>query len=71
MKKIILTIILLLFFALPVSAEENTYYEQYKASGAEEIQNSLPNEVKQFFSGFELDPEDPDWVNKINAKNIN
>ena len=70
MKKIFLVFILLMIFSLPARAEENPYAEQYKASGAEEIKDSLPHETKDFFAEFKLDPEDPDWVNKVNAKSI-
>ncbi len=59
-----------MIFSLPAQAEENPYLEQYKLSGAEEIKEHLPESTKEFLGKFELDPEDPDWVNKIGAKSI-
>lgn len=61
---------MLLIFAVPVSAEEDTYAEQYRASGTEELDDFLSDGAKDFFESFEIDPEDPDWVNKLTAQNI-
>ncbi len=69
MRKLLFIIAFLLFFSLPASADD-PYTEQYKASGAEEIKNSIPSEIKEIFRDYEIDPENPGWVNKLDAKNI-
>lgn len=71
MKRILFIVFLALLFACPVAAQgDDPYREQYEASGAEELQGLLTEEARDFFSAFEIDPEDPDWVNKITAENI-
>ena len=70
MKRVLCVICLMLLFAFTVSAEENPYLEQYEVSGAEELEGLLSDDVRDFFSSFQIDPEDPNWVNKITAENI-
>lgn len=70
MKRVICVIFLCLLFAITASAEENTYLEQYEASGAKELEGLLSDDVRDFFTAFGIDPENPDWVNKITAENI-
>ena len=70
MKKLICLILLLFLFSTPVLAEKETYTEQYKASGAEGLQDILPDSAKDFFTDKEINPENYDWVNSITAENI-
>ena len=52
MKKIVLFFILMLLFALPVSANEEVYSEQLEKSGAVNLQNALPDETKSLMENF-------------------
>ncbi len=69
-KRFVFILLFLMVFSLPVLAEEDTYKEQYKVSGAEQLEGLLSDSAKEFFSSFEIDPEEPNWVNKITAENI-
>ena len=69
MKRIILILVLLLLFSFSASAED-IYKEQYDLTAIDELQNSLGNRVKEFFSDFGIDPSDSDWVNKLDGENI-
>ncbi len=69
MKRVAVFLLILSFFILPASAED-TYRGQYEASGMEELTDEIGQEARDFFSSFDIDPENPDWVNKISAENI-
>jgi stage III sporulation protein AE len=58
-----------LLFTINVGAE-NTYKEQYDASGAEEIYDMLPNSAKDILDGLDIEISDPDWVNQLDYENI-
>ncbi len=70
MKRVIVFILLMLVFSIPVSAEEDTYYTQYQNVGAEQLQESLSDNVREFFSENDIDPADYNWVNKLTVKSI-
>lgn len=70
MKKIIIFLILSLFFALPVSAEEDAYRRHYENIGADEIIEALDENVKEYMQNNGIDPRDSDWVNNITPENI-
>ena len=70
MKKLLILFAFLLLFSLPASAEESPYYDQYERSGAESLADELPSDVKKLFNKLEIDPESPDWVNRLDAKTI-
>ncbi len=61
-------------FSFTVSAEEkgaeDFYYEQYKNSGAEELENNLPDSTKEFLSENNIDPKDYSWVNSLSVKSV-
>lgn len=69
MKKIIITVLLLLAFAFPVSAE-TTYQEQFDASGARDIYDFVPNDTIIIIDRMGIDVSDADWVNNLEPKNI-
>lgn len=68
MKRIITVIVLLFVFSFSVSAD--VYTDQYNASGAEKLYESLPEDTKEIFDRFGIDPSQNDWVNSINTGNI-
>ncbi len=70
MKRLFCILLLLLLFSFSVSAEENPYKEQYRASGMEEVEDKIGESARDFFSFFDIEPENPDWVNKITAEGI-
>ncbi|MBQ6885154.1 MAG: hypothetical protein IJN56_05395 [Clostridia bacterium] len=69
MRKFIFFIIFGLLLALPVSADDN-YVTQYNNVGADELYNGLDQQTQEFFNQYEIDPENPDWVNKFTEKNV-
>ncbi len=69
MKKIILTIVVLMFILSP-SAAADVYSEQFELSGAEELNDSLPDGVRSIFDELEIDITKQNWVDNINAGNV-
>ena len=72
-RKIIFIIIFLLLIPFSVSADtkaEDFYKEQYDLSGAEEINDSLPKETKDFLEQNDISPSQPDWVNNLSSENV-
>lgn len=69
MKKIILIITLLFCFSFSVSAEDS-YKEQYNASGAEQLYDLFPEETRRIIDDMEIDISDSAWVNKLEPENI-
>lgn len=72
MKKIkiaLIVLLLLLAFAVTVSAEE-LYDEQYSALDTEEIYNSLPEKAKEFLSGLDIDFSSSDWYSSFTYKSV-
>ena len=71
MKKYVCVIILLFaLFSVNVSAQDSTYKKQYEISGADELKNSLSDEVKSFFDENGLDISDENWVNSLSSENV-
>lgn len=78
MKKVRILILFLIFaalFTISVSAAESEspeefYAEQYKNSGAEDLENSLPDSAKDYFSEHGIDPSDYNWVNSLSAESV-
>ncbi|MEE1238921.1 MAG: hypothetical protein UHO61_03235 [Acutalibacteraceae bacterium] len=56
--------------AQEVSSPEEFYAEQYKNSGAEEIEESLPDFAKDYFNENGIDPSDYNWVNSLSAESV-
>ncbi len=69
MKKIVFTVIFLLL-VFNINASADVYSEQLDLSGAEELQDSIPDSVKDIFGDLDIDITQSDWVNKINTGNV-
>lgn len=70
MKKIIITAILLLLFALPVSAQDDLYRDQLENSGAKELEELLPQGAGDILDELEIDMTDRDMADKITVQSI-
>lgn len=75
MIKRILTLIFLLFlFSFQVSAEsasaDEFYYNQYKSSGADELEGYLPEETREYFKDNNIDPLKSGWTDSLEPKNV-
>lgn len=72
MKKIISVLILIFAFSFTVSAENNSdvYEEQYRLSGAEDIEGALPEETREFMRESGIDPKDSNWVSTLTEKSV-
>ena len=75
LRILILCSLLSLMFPLYAAAEESGspdefYSEQYKNSGAEEIENNLPEQTREYFKDNGIDPSDYNWVNSISAESV-
>ena len=61
-------------FVFPVSAQEKSadefYAEQYENSGADEINDSLPDETREYLEENGIDPSDYNWVNSLTAESV-
>ncbi len=69
MKKIIVLILLIFLFSLPVSATD-VYKETVESSGVEEINELLPDEVREFFKQNNINLSDADWSKNLTAKSV-
>lgn len=70
-KKIIVIFILFFAFCFNVNANEaDIYKEQLQNSGAYNLQNTLPPEVKEYLNDFSVDISDYNWVNNLTANNV-
>lgn len=66
-------LIFIVLLTVSVSAKEDTgnfYAEQYKTSGAEDLNNNLPEETRRYFEENGIDPSDYNWVSGITAGNV-
>lgn len=75
LRFLILLCLLYAVFPLCVAAEESGspeefYAEQYKNSGADEIENNLPEEAREYFEQNGIDPSDYNWVNSLSAEGV-
>lgn len=75
LRILILFCLLSALLTLGVRAEESGspdefYSEQYKNSGAEEIENNLPEQTREYFNENGIDPSDYNWVNSISAESV-
>lgn len=69
----LLSVIVLLAVLSPSASaqDENDFYaEQFKNSGADGLENALPDGTKAFFEENGIDPSDYNWVNGITTKNV-
>ncbi len=71
MKRITVLIILIFTFSVTVSAAdiEEFYTEQLRSSGFEDVHDSLPDEVRDFFENNHIEIDDADWVSDIDTEN--
>ena len=71
MKRIVVLILLIFAFSLPVSAADidELYTSQLENSGFSDVENSLPDNVREFFSDNDINVYDADWVNNISGTN--
>lgn len=78
-KKSFLSLILFCLFALflsgAVRAEDagtpdDFYTEQYKNSGADGLNEALPDKTQEFFDRNGIDPSDHNWVNSLTAESV-
>ena len=75
MKRLVAIIfVLLIFTPLNCYAEDNSYEEiyrqQYESANLNDLQNSLPEDTKDFLNENGMDIENPDWVNEISLENV-
>ena len=69
-KKLVLTLTVMLLLIIPVSAEETDLYkEQYSASGIDEIKDQVPDSARDFLNDFSINLDDSNWVNNLNGEN--
>lgn len=67
----LLSLVLPLYAAAEESGSPDEFYsEQYKNSGAEEIENNLPEQTREYFKNNGIDPSDYNWVNSISAESV-
>ncbi len=74
-KTLILFCLLYALLGTGVNAQEidpsdEFYKEQFKNSGAEDLEDSLPDPAKDYFTQNGIDPSDYNWVNNISAENV-
>lgn len=69
MKKILIFIILACALSLPIRADNN-YATQYDNVGANELENSLDEQAREFFDQNGIDAKNPDWVNRITSGDV-
>ncbi len=60
---------------LSVAAEESGspeefYAEQYKNSGAQDLEDNLPDYAREYFEENGIDPSDYNWVNSLSAEGV-
>ena len=81
MKKLVLAIVFALLFGFPFTAAaadetpEQTdpaavYSEQYRASGADGLSDSMPQETRTVLRELHIDPSEPDSLAKLDAGNV-
>ncbi len=69
MKKILIFIILACALSIPIRADNN-YSTQYDNVGANELENSLDEQAREFFDQNGIDVKNPDWVNSITSGKV-
>lgn len=70
-KKIFCVIIIVFLFETVTFAEETDIYkEQLEKSGAAELQEAVPNDVREYLDENEIDIFDSNWVNNLKSENV-
>lgn len=71
LKISVIAAIFAVLLSVTVLAEEEDFYaEQYKISGAEEIEENLLDGAQEYFEKNGIDPSDSEWVNRLSAENV-
>lgn len=71
MKRLIAIIAVAWLFILPISAEtDDTYTNEYYLSGADELENTLPEDTRKWMLENDIDPSDSNWVNGLSAEGV-
>ena len=69
-KRIILIFLIFVCFITTASAEETDLYkDQLEISGADELYDYVPDNVKDYLNEFSIDFNDSDWVNSLTNEN--
>ena len=70
-KKVFLCFCLIFVFSVNVCASENDIYtEQLHTSGADELEENLPEDIKDYLKKNSVNLYETDWVNGINCKTV-
>ena len=69
MKKTIFIILFIILFSFNALAED-FYSEQYESSGAEGLYDLLPQEAERVIENFDIELENPNWVNNLTAEGV-
>ena len=69
MKKFLTVLIIILLFSFPVSADD-LYEVSLEASGFNDIYDSAPENVTDFFENNNIDVFSPDFVSDLSSKNL-
>ncbi len=70
MKKIVVLIVLVFLFSFSVSAEENVYKDTAEKLEISELEEILPEEVKEFFRENNINPTEQDWNKNLTTKSV-
>ena len=70
-KKFILILCFLLVFSVDAGAESNDFYEQqYELSGADELENYLPDDAEDFMNENSIEPKGENLSDALSAENV-
>lgn len=70
MKKIVVLIVLILLFSVSVSATENIYEDTASELELEQLEDILPDEVKDFFRENDININDSEWNKNLDTKSV-
>lgn len=70
-KKIICVFLFMMLFTVHISAEETDLYkDQLEQSGALELKEDLPQDIKEYLEQNGIDINDYNWVNNLKTENV-
>ena len=71
MKKLLFILLFILLFSTTAYAKEpDVYKEQLENSGILEIEDKLPQDVREYINRNGLDISDYNWVNNLKTENV-
>ncbi len=70
MKKFLIFLIFVFMFSIPVSAADDIYKNTYESIDGNSIEETLDQNVRDFFRRNEISPSDYEWVNKLTEKSV-